>query len=641
MSHPDTDRLSITTLRELARHSIECYRDSYEEAFNIHEYYHGRQLSAQRLESLNKAMIPHLYENNIKKFASLIGGNFKTVVNTVKITAQREKDTLLATIMNDLVNWDFRRNAFDTDQGQEVILQGILSGLFLALRMPIDTQERDEFERPIYGNLIEPIPVYDIILDPNSTKFDYSDAEWVMRMQWLSENQLRDSFPELSEEDIRDLPRGGNSVGGDAAEKLDRYGNDYEGLYCGNSNKFHVVHTVIVDGKTEDDNGTKTDKVWSIFWCGDVEIERKEVSYREVKFPYQVSKLHNEDTQHEFYGLFRDSIGHQDAINNAMLALHRLINTGKKLVGPNAFEDLNKANIEITNPNNMFVQADKLEEIKDMISQADVQNQIAIIEFHRRAIESQLGINPAFLGVSAASDSGRKVEIQRQSTVTALNRTESRVQQFYRQLARDLCHFIGQYYTFHQVYNVADGDSADKFVEINRPLEIIVDSRTNQKVNIQQTPQGIVINGQIIDDASFQELVPYLESQKVFEKAKDPASGKEIFDEDGRNVYAPIPTRGSEIRFFKHNIIVDTAIYDNEKEVAMSLAQNLLNSTAGQLLAQTHPAAYMIAFAKLARGLKTKATNQVADILEAAANEAQAAVQSVGSSAKQSGDDNQ
>ena len=637
----DTGRLSITHFRNLARHSFECYRDSYQDAFNIHEYYHGRQLSAKRIENMNQSKIPHLYENNIKKFANLIGGNFKTVVNTVKITAQRREDVLHASILNSLVNWDFRRNSFDTDQGQEVILQGILTGLFIVMRMPVDTGERDEFGRPKYGNVIEPVPVYDIILDPNSSKFDYSDAEWVMRTQWLSENQLRKSFPNLSEDDIAGLPRGGNSIGGDTASDIDTYTNNtYDSLNCGNSDKFHLVHTIIVDGETEDENGSKIDKVWSIYWCGDVEVERKEVSYREVKFPYQIFKLHNEDTEYEFYGLFRDSIGHQDAINNAFLALHRLIGTGKKLVGPKAFKDLNQANREFTNPNNMFVQAEKMDEVVDLVSQADVNHQISTIEFHRRSIESQLGINPAFLGVAAASDSGRKVEIQRQSTVTALNRTESRVQQFYRQLARDLCHFISQYYTFHDIQNVADADTADEFIEINRPVELLVDSRTNQTIDIQQTPQGVILNGELVGDDVIQELLPYITTMKVFEKARDPASGKEILDDDGRNVYAPIPTSGTEIRYFKHNIIVDTAIYDNEKEIAMQLAQNVFNSTGGQLLAQTDPRAFMLAFAELTRGLKTKATNKVADVLEAAANNAQPPNQALGSSAKPTGDNN-
>ena len=631
----DTDRLSITNLRAMAQHSVECYRESYQEAFNIHEYYHGRQLSARRIENMNKANIPHMSDNLIKKYASLVGGHFTTVVNTIKINAQQENDVELASILHDLVNFDFRRNAFDTDQGQEVVLQGILTGLFSITRMPVDTGDKDEFGRPIYANQIEHVPVYDLILDPNSSKFDYSDAEWVTRVQWLSENKLRKAFPELTEEDILNLPRGGNSIGGDTADRLDRYGNDYNSISCGNSDKFHLVHTVIVDGETEDGR----DKVWSIYWCGDMELERKEVSYRNVKFPYQIFKLYNEDTEHEFYGLFRDCLSHQDAVNNAMLALHRLIGTGKiavKIGATGATEDMNKLNRDWIDPNVGIIQLKDLNSIKNLVNQEDVNNQLSIIEFHRRSIESQLGINPAFLGVSAASDSGRKVQIQRQSTVTALNKTERRVQQFYRQLARDLCHFISQYYTFHQVYNVADTSIADKFVEINRPVEILVDTRTGQTVDIQQTAQGIVFNGQLIDEAALQEIIPHIQKQMVFEKVLDPASGKEIVNEKGENVYAPIPTRGSEIRYFRHDIIVDTSIYDNEREVAMNFARDFYAGSGGQLVAQMNPAAYILGMAKLARGLKTKATNEVADIFEATAAQSQAPTNAVGSSPRPS-----
>ena len=630
----DNDKLSINNLRALAQHSIECYRTSYDEVFNIHEYFHGRQLSAKRLESLNKGNIPHLYENLIKKNAYLITGHSSSVVNTVKINAQQEEDVDLARILNDLINYDFRRNAYDTDQGLEVVLQGYLTGIFSILRMPVETGKVDEFGRPNRAMLIEHVPIYDLILDPNSKQFDYSDAEWVMRVQWLSENQIRKSFPELSEEDIANLPRGGNSIGGDAADRLDRYGNYYDSVNCGNSDKFHLVHTVIVDGEKDDGNGGKIDKVWSVYWCGNVEIERKEISYRRVKFPYQIFKLHSEDTEHEFYGLFRDAIGHQDAVNNALLALHRAINTSKKIVGPKAFKDINKANIEMTSPNVLFVQAEKIDEIRDAVGQSDIANQLTLIEYHTKAIEAQLGINQAFLGVTSPGDSGRLHQLARQSTAVALTKHDRRVQQFYRQLARDMSNFYTQFYTFHQVYNVADTRTADRFIEINRPVEIFVDMRTGQTVDIEQTPQGIFINGQLVSPDELEELSQHIKQQMVFEKVRDPSSGEELKNEKGENLYAPIPTRGSEIRYFDHDIIVDTAIYNNEEEISMNLTQNFLNSTGGQLMAQMHPQAYLLAFARLARGMKTTATNDVAAMIESVAAEAQPTTQQLGSSAR-------
>lgn len=627
------DPTSIDNLRNLAQWSHRIYQKSYVEAVKAHNYYHGDQLSQFRMDTLDEAGIPYQKKNLVKKFTNLITGRATTIVNTTVVKAQREQDVELATILNNIVNFDYRRNAFDTDQGREVYKQGILTGLFSVLRHPVDTGERDEFRRPVWGNLIEYVPAYQLILDPNSDRFDYSDAEWVMRVQWLSENQMKKSFPDIN---LDDYDRGTNTIQGDVANYLDASDGTISDEYCSRADMFNVVHTVIVDGETTNNNEEKIDKVWSIYWCGDKEIKREEISYRDVKFPYLIFKLHSEDRRNDFYGLYRDCFPHQDSVNDGMLSLHHLLNTGKWFVGPGAFEDIQQAGIEATSPNVRFIQVKDMSQIKDAVTQQDVNNQLAIIQFHEEAFESQLGVNQAFLGAASPGDSGRKLQIQKEATITALNPTEGRLQQFYRQLTRDLCAFISQYYTFHQVYNVSDKELVDRFIEINKPVEILVDSRNNEPIDIQETPQGFFINGQPATEQLLNEIQQFGEMQVQFERVKDPASGKEITDDKGNPIFAPIPTRGTEIRYFRHNIIVDTAVYDNEREVANSFAMNFYNGAGGQLVAQMNPKAYLLGLAKLARGLKTHATNEVAEVFEAAIEDTQAPLNAVGSSPRPS-----
>ena len=165
-----------------------------------------------------------------------------------------------------------------------------------------------------------------------------------------------------------------------------------------------------------------------------------------MKFPYLVYKLHREDTVNEFYGIFRDIIPHMQAINNAQIALHRAINTRKVFVTPDAVTDKQKFDQQYGSPGVSRVDVDELEGIKEAVKPGSAEEQLTIINYHLQQIKEDMGINDAFLGVSAASDSGRKVEIQRQSTVNALKPIERTVQQIFRLLGGDMCNFYTQYW---------------------------------------------------------------------------------------------------------------------------------------------------------------------------------------------------
>ena len=575
----------IEELQAQCQHSITCYEDSYEEARTAHDYYHGRHWGVDEYTQLIEKRIPPMYINMFRKLSDRLVGHLGTVVNTVRIIPQQRQDVALAEILNTLVNYTFRSNSFDTEEGQDIQLQGLLTGLFCCTCMPVATGQQDEFGRDKYQIEMKMVPVYDIILDPASKELDYSDARYIHRSLWLTEEQLLEEFPNV---DVGKLSIGVSSTGS-SYDLHYRYNKTNTGNPC--STMYNVIHSCVQDvkGKRE-----------SIYWCGGEEIERTEITYNRNKFPYVIHKVHREDTANEFYGAFRDAIPHQQAINHAMISLHQIINTQKKFIGKNAVKDIDQFTKDLASPGVSAIPVEQLDQIIDAIKPGAAQEQLSIIRFHIEQLESQLGINDAFLGVANASDSGRKVEIQRQSTVTSLKTTERRTQQFTRNIARSVCNIIGQYFTFSDAYNIAEPGTVDRWVEINKPVLII--KRDD--------------NGNPILDENNQPIWNY-----SFEEVRDPGSNKTMEDEDGNALYAPVVAYESEIRNFDSDIKVDTTIYNNEKEAAAELANTLLNSAAGQILKEVAPGAYLLAISELSRGLKTVATDKVADLMENIGNQ--------------------
>ena len=151
--------------------------------------------------------------------------------------------------------------------------------------------------------------------------------------------------------------------------------------------------------------------------------------------------------------------------------------------------------------------------------------------------------------------------------------------------------------------NVADPETVSRWIEINRPAEVIVRNPETGEPLVDE-------NGQIVVDF-------------VYEMVRDPGSDEPIKDDDGNFVWAPISTFGTELYHFDSDIIVDSAINDNEKENASFLAEQLLNSAAGTILGQVAPDKLLEVWANLAEGMKSSTTSKMAEALRIAAQRLQ------------------
>lgn len=564
---------TIENLQDTFKIGYEAFEDSRKECEEVYNMYHNRQYSSHQLNILDNRGQPKETFNVIKLFARMLLGYFATVVNDVKVMPAQYDDIYSAAVLSDLVDYTFRTNQF-TSEADKLKLDIMLAGLMCVYEQVIPTGEKDEFGRPLYEIELTHVPVQQLVLDPMSSKEDYSDAKYIHRFKWLREEDVVSSFGEGNKEKLDAYY---NHLEIDEAEFEYSYNGEFQGYYK-RHDSYLIVHSIMRD----------KNKSWSVYWSGNVILDKKEITYRKVKFPYRVQRLHPSNKT-EYYGIFREIVETQKAINQALIKIQLMVNTQKAFIEEKAVENLSNF-IDQFNRVNAVIPVKRLAGIKIENLTREVLDQYTIIDKALDRIQRILSINDSFLGMAYASDSGKKVQLQQNASVTALKYLTSKIENFYRMLGWDILHLIQQYFVSHQIVAIADNYEGQKWLEINKPLEVPT-GRINPQTGLPET-------------------------RYVYEEVLDPENGEPMEDEHGMLILAPIPTRESEITFTKADIKIDSIAYNDEQEQNQVILDTFLNGQMGQYLMNFNPAGYAKAGALALKNTKAKHSPELANILE-------------------------
>jgi len=565
-------KADIQDLRDTFKIGYEAFEESRLEANEVWNMFHNRQWTEDQLTILANRGQPAETFNVVKLFARMLLGYYSTVINTTVASPVKIQDIYTASLISDLINYTYRHNNFIAE-GEKIKLSGIISGLMCSYTDVVDTGRKDQFGRPIYDITLEHVPDSEIVLDPMSHKDDYTDARYIHRFKWLSEEAMVELFGQSK---VNELDEYYNFLNIDEAEFEYNYNYQFAGEYRVHNN-YLVVHSIM---KTDDG------KTWSCFWSNETMLSKKEVTFKDVPSPYRVQKLHTSDIT-EYYGLFREVKESQKAINQALIKIQLMVNTQKAFVEEGAVESMS-AFTDAFNRVTAVIPVKDLAGIKVEALSREVLDQYAIIDKAFDRIQRILSINDSFLGMAFASDSGRKVKLQQNATIIALRYLTGRLESYYRSLSWDIANLVKQYYTATQAIRIADETTGERWLEINRPME-------------QWT--GQMQNGQ-----------PVMEY--VYEEVLDPATGEPYVDEEGNIVVAPIPEGETEIAFTDVNIEINTVAYNDEDEKNQLMLETILTGGIGQMLAQVNPAGYFKAASLSIKTMKTKHSPDISMILE-------------------------
>lgn len=559
---------TIENLKDSFKIGYEAFRTSRVEVDRVYNYFHNKQYTDMQLHKIKRRGQPAETYNILKLYARLLLGYYQTVINSVQVQPRKYSDIVTASVLNDLVDYTLQNNNFNSE-ADRLKLDLILGGLMCCYESVEPTGEVDEFNRPLYEIKLTHIPIQEIVLDPMSRKSDYSDAKYIHRFKWISEEDFETSFGQAK---LKEAQAYYNYLGEPDADFSTAYKQgSFNGIYK-RADNYLVVHSIIKDG----------DRSWSVFWFDNIILDKQEITYRKVKNPYRIQKLY-ETREPEYYGIFRELIETQDAINQALLKIQTMVNTQKALVQRDSLDGTLEDFEDAFNRVNAIIPVKDVAGVQVINLTREVADQYTVIDKGLKRIKEVLGINDAFLGIAYSQDSGKKVQIQQQASIISLKYLSTKIENFYRLLGWDIVNLIQQYFTFHDIIGVADTYNSKRWVEINAPF-IAVDKKGRKKY--------------------------------LLEEVLDPETGKPLTDEDGNIVMAPIPTVESDIAFVKADIRIDSVAYNNEQEQSQTLLDSFLNGNLGKFLMNTNPAGYARAGSLALKNMKNKYSPELAEILK-------------------------
>jgi hypothetical protein len=403
---------------------------------------------------------------------------------------------------------------------------------------------------------------------------DMKDARFIHRFKWLPEEMIRETW---GEDKLKELTEYYNALEGDpTAEWWDEYDSEAVGKYR-QWNNYQVVHSVV-----------KYKKKWyECVWSNDTMLEKKEVTFKKSVLPYRAIKLY-EDEKAGYYGAFREVVETQKAINQAIVQIQQLINTSKAFVETNAVDDIEEFK-KTFNMVNSIVQVTDLQGVRVEDMSKDIAAQYSIISEALTRIKAVLGINDSFLGQAFASDSGRKVGIQKQSTASQLSILTDRIKYQHKMVGWDIVNLIQQYWFAERIIAVSDPVNGLRYIQINKPLLM---------------PTGE------IDPTTGMPV-----TKVIYEPEENPETGKYLKDKQGNIILTPLNDPDTDIKYAEVDLKVVASQTNNAEERNQLLLETVVNGPVGQALLQMNPAGYLQASAMMIQESGTKHSPAIAKIL--------------------------
>ena len=568
----DTDLLKLCKdTYEISNNELE---NSILEGKRMIDLYHNNQWTSAQRNVLTSRGQPVETYNVIKMLAHAMVGYFDTVANQISVEPRHMNSATSALLVNDVVQYIQDSNDYETLR-RKTQLDSLLTGLSVVYETVKDTGKTDDYGRVVYEVELERIPSWQVRVDPMARKDDMSDARFQHRFKWIPEEQIEATW---GKDKLASLTEYYNDLNGDVtAEWWSEYDSQAIGRYR-QWNNYQVIHSVVKHKK----------KWYECVWSNETMLERKVVTFKKTPFPYRAVKLFESDKA-GYYGAFREIAETQIAINQAIVQIQLLINTSKAFVETNAVDNIDEFK-KTFNAVNAVVTVTDLAGIKIEDMSKDVAAQYSIISEALTRIKAVLGINDSFLGQAFASDSGRKVGMQKQSSASQLSVLTDRIKYQHKMVGWDIVNLVQQYYTAGQMIAVSDPINGIRYININQPI---------------QMPTGE------IDPQTGEPM-----TQPVFAPEADPETGEYMTDKEGAIILTPLNNPNTDIKYSEVDLKVVSSQTNNAEERNQLLLETFINGPIGQTMLQMNPAGYMQVASMMVQEAGTKHSPAIAKMLQ-------------------------
>lgn len=448
------------------------------------EYYNGDQLDDWIRGVLANRGQPEQYENQIAKHNNAILGFKQDRQTDIKLFGTQQRDRATADMLNAIIK-SLTQVADYEDQIIALDDELSIEGIAVAELSIKASGEFDRFGREHKDAEACYVPEKEIFLDPFSKNRDYNkDARYISRAFWIDTEDLYSlGFPEDKIKQLNDTNFASDIIDGD--------------LYTDNTIRKRAL--LVYTWYRKYDAKSKKDKYYYVFWSNTTILMQGESPYEFEGFPYEVQFIGRDfDGEIKYWGLYRDIMPLQDAINHAKLRLQNMLGNNKLLVERGALIDEDIAGFTSEySLDNSVVMVESIAGFKDVRQNAQIQQILSTIIDNRNQISELLNSNKEMLGVANNRMSQVGQDRRIETGLVGLSRFIGGSDKLQKKIVKKMVSMIGQYYDTERVFSIIDEDYMQDYLIMNEAVtkdngEVDFEVLSNGKVK-PKTTTGIII----------------------------------------------------------------------------------------------------------------------------------------------------
>lgn len=462
----DSDnQIGHAELLQQFRESDDTCRPARELSERDRDYYDGKQLSDEELETLRKRRQPPVISNRIApKIDALIGHEkrMRTDPRAYPRTPKHEAESESAT---DAIRFVCDNNRFSqvrSGTAENLFIEGAGAAVVAVERIG------EQFEVKI-----NQVPWDRFYWDPHSRKRDFSDANYMGTVLWMDEQEaIALAGPEADKEAVELIIQGCYSSTASSGDTFD----DRPQFTWGDLKRRRVrvlQHRFKHKGEW-----------WTAIICGGGFLRDPQVSpYVDERGIPQCDLVGTSayiDRENHRYGVVRRMISPQDEINKRRSKALHLLNSRQVIAEKGATDDREQARREMARPDGYVeVNGGMRFEVQDGIALA--QGQFNLLQEAKAEIDAS-GVNPAIEG-DASAPSGRAQEMMMASGLSEMAGVFEALRDWSWEVYRQVWYRIRQYWDDERWIRVTDDERNMRWVAINKPV-------TQADAMIQQAEQA-------------------------------------------------------------------------------------------------------------------------------------------------------
>lgn len=507
----DSEGITVADLVSMFEASEDSSYEARKQAERDRDYHDNIQLSAEELTALKKRGQPPYIDNRIKtKIDYLVGLEKQQRINPRALprTPMHDEDADSAsqalTYVADKEDFDYKRSAV----WRNLLIEG--AGGFSVCVEPSKNGGDPEI-------CLRRISWDRMFWDPHSSEVDFSDATYLGTVQWMDYDDAQRMYPEGQE--ALDVTMA-------SVQASDTY-DDKPKYNLWADKKRRRVRIVQLWLKQGDDWHFAEFTKGGILKAGPSPyVDDQGNSDCELLFQ---SAYVNRDN--ERYGLVREMILLQDAINKRNSKALHLLNTAQVVTKKGAVNDVEKARKEAARPDGWIEVNDlgqPLNEVFQFNTRSDLaQGQFQLLQEAKNSIDLK-GPNATSMGdkaQGAAAASGKAIIASQQGGMVSLGDLLDNLRHLDLRVFRAIWNRVRQFWTAEKWIRVTDDERNIKWVGVNVDPQML-QMQLAQNPDAQQMIAGAIgnvagLDVDIIIDEAPDSLTPALEQwQALVELAK-------------------------------------------------------------------------------------------------------------------------